>query len=155
MSCTSLSAKWLTNCKLHPSQCICPKSTLPGKKEFFRRLHDRITKLEGVNIGRSQPHFKESERRNRLYTSNVNRIGKVNGCHFRDANLVDIWSNQTELTWRRPNTDSFSTLHRILYRSELLKREQTQIDWSLGFSDHAAVKIGFVAIGAGKKVGAS
>ena len=57
-----------------------------------------LPNLRVIILGDLNLIFKESEKRNKLYTSNDKRIGKVIGCLFRDANLVDIWSNQTEFT---------------------------------------------------------
>ena len=95
--------------------------------------------------------FNDSEKLNRMYTTSEKRIGKVISSLFRESNLKDIWSDSGRFTWRRANTDTFSTLDRLLYRSEYLIPVKVETDWSLGFSDHAAVKVLFQARNNNKK----
>ena len=121
------------------------------KIKFFEAVIDKITELEikytcqtVLILGDLNIIFQENEKKNRLYTANEKRLGNILKALFRDLNVVDIWKDKPEFTWRRPNSDSFSTLDRILYRSEVLILKDTEVDWSLGFSDHAAVKVNFL-----------
>ena len=120
------------------------------KVEFFEEIMDKLTELEIKHachnvllLGDLNIIFEEREKKNRLYTSNERRVGKIISSLFKDSNLKDIWEKKAEFTWRRPNTDTFSTLDRILYRSELLCPISIEADWSLGYSDHAAIKVSF------------
>ena len=49
-------------------------------------------------------------------------------------------------TWRRPNTDTFSTIDRILYTSRTLGTEKSVENWALSCSDHAAVETSFFLV---------
>ena len=128
-----------------------PNAHNTGKIDFFEKVFEKIAEFEikyscdnVIVLGDLNLVLKESETKNRLYTNNEKRVGKVIQSLFRDLNLTDIWQGQTsEYTWRRANTDTFSTLDRILYRSGLLEPISIKVDWSLGFSDHAAVEVSF------------
>ena len=60
-----------------------------------------------------------------------------------NLNLKDVWENNTKFTWRRANSDSFSTIDRVLYSSNAFELKLSQTNWALSFSDHAAVEIAF------------
>lgn len=121
------------------------------KITFFENVLDKITEMEikynchnVIILGDLNITFSEKEMKNRLYSMTEKRKANVIKSLFRDANVTDIWARDPKFTWRRPNTDTFSTLDRILYRSELLKPiGNGEVDWSFGFSDHAAVKLNF------------
>ena len=55
-------------------------------------------------------------------------------------NLQDISLN--EFTWRRPNSEIFSTIDRLFY-SKTLKLKTSGVNWALSMSDHAAVVTSF------------
>ena len=59
----------------------------------------------------------------------------------KDMGLQDIWSAGSKYTWRRPNTDVFSTIDRICFSQTNLKMINSCTNWSLGYSDHAAVEL--------------
>ena len=59
------------------------------------------------------------------------------------ANLVDLWADNPRYTWRRPNSEIFSSIDRALFNANLVEVEFLNVNWSLGFSDHAAIEIGF------------
>ena len=68
-----------------------------------------------------------------------------------DSQLTDVWEKHPSFTWRRPNSDCFSTIDRILYRQTSLELLQVKTDWALSFSDHAAVEAEFSSANADKK----
>ena len=117
---------------------------------FFERIVNEVTELEikydchnVIILGDLNIILRDNERKNRSFTATEKRIGKVINSLFKESNMIDIWKQRMEYTWRRPNTDTFSTLDRILYREDQLTLVKTEVDWSLGFSDHAAVKVIF------------
>ena len=129
-----------------------PNQHNSAKLDFFEEVMEQISELEikyncnnVILLGDLNVIFKESEKKNRLFSQTEKRVSKVIHSLFRDSNLTDIWKNKGEHTWRRANTDTFSTLDRILYRSEFLTPRTPEVDWSLGYSDHAAVKVNFEA----------
>ena len=128
-----------------------PNSHNNLKIDFFEEVLGKISDFENkyncdnvILLGDFNVIFKDAEKKNRLFTQSERRIGKVIKNFFRDMNLTDIWETNGEYTWRRANTDTFSILDRILYRSVWLAPRPPEVDWSLGFSDHAAVKVSFI-----------
>ena len=130
-----------------------PNQHNQAKVDFFEGIVDQITEMEikydchnVIILGDFNLIFGENEKKERTFSMNEKRIGNVIKALFRDLGVTDIWKEQPEFTWRRPNTDTFSTLDRILYRLEALRPVKAEVDWSLGFSDHAAVKVNFVKV---------
>jgi len=83
--------------------------------------------------------FKDTETKNRERTDQEKNIVRAVEVHRERADLRDTWEARHEFTWRRANTDSFSTIDRILYSFESLQLISAQVSWAYGFSDHAAV----------------
>ena len=82
-----------------------------------------------------------------MYTNQEKRIAST--VKEMAGDLTDCWSEQHEFTWRRPNSDIFSTIDRILYPKNLHKLESFKVNWSLSFSDHAAVEACFKNVASG------
>ena len=59
------------------------------------------------------------------------------------SDLSDVWESNHGFTWRRPGTDSFSTIDRIVYTNKSFKLVEVKSNWSMSFSDHAAVEASF------------
>ena len=59
------------------------------------------------------------------------------------ANLKDLWESKPLFTWRRPNSESFSAIDRVLFSANSLTVQKVNVNWSLSFSDHAAIEICF------------
>ena len=83
--------------------------------------------------------FNQCESKNRNYSAQERNVARAVKDFLRDLNVVDIWSAETKFTWRRPNTDCFSTIDHVFYSKELFVLGQSDTDWSLSMSDHAAV----------------
>ena len=60
---------------------------------------------------------------------------------MNDLNLMDVFEKKKNFTWRRPNTDCFSTIDHIFYSKDLFDLKSCETDWSMSMSDHAAVKV--------------
>ena len=101
-------------------------------------------------IGDFNTIFNKDEAKNRYYSNQERRVADCVGDLMNINNLADSWAGKpigTTFTWRRPNTDCFSTIDRIIFPKLLLKLESIESDWSYGFSDHAAVKACFNKLG--------
>ena len=57
--------------------------------------------------------------------------------------LRDIWQSNKGFTWRRANSDTFSTIDRVLFSPEQYKQAKFNVNWSLSYSDHAAIETTF------------
>ena len=123
-----------------------PNPNTTEKIEFFENLFELVHELEllydcsrVIVAGDFNLTFKETECKNRIRLVQEKRVAKHVASLAEDSGLVDVWSKDAQLTWRRPNTDCFSCLDHIFYSSNLLKNLESKTDWSLSFSDHAAV----------------
>jgi len=58
-----------------------------------------------------------------------------------EIGLKDLWDPMCQFTWRRPNTDVMSCIDRFLYNGESSEIISRATNWSLSFSDHAAIEI--------------
>jgi len=66
-------------------------------------------------------------------------VAKSVGDMAETCSLRDVWQTERGFTWRRPNTDCFSCIDRILYSGDTLELVSVAVDWSINCSDHAAV----------------
>lgn len=57
--------------------------------------------------------------------------------------MKDVWEGRAGFSWRRPNSDIFSTIYRILFSKETLQLLNVEEIWSLSYSDHAAIRATF------------
>ena len=92
--------------------------------------------------------FAPHETKNRMYHVQEKRIGVAVKDLMVEANLKDIWERNRGFTWRRANTDCFSTIDRILYYKERFSPLDVKANWSLSCSDHAAVEVSFALVDA-------
>ena len=100
------------------------------KIEFYEELFELINELEtSYNcsdtfvMGDFNLIFKAREAKNRNFPPQEQRIAALVKTLTEDAGLVDLWREQSGFTWRRPNSDIFSTIDRILYPKNLHKLE--------------------------------
>ena len=126
----------------------CPNTR--EKTSFFEKVFDALSEssilYECENIlvaGDFNLNFKEREMQNRRYAVQESNAAKVVENYYKGLGLKDIWSDRSTFTWRRPNTNVFSTIDRILYPESLLVATKTKVNWALSTSDHAAVIAGF------------
>ena len=124
-----------------------------NKLEFFEKVLDKVSEFserhncETIIIpGDFNLVFRAAETKNRFFSNQEKRIANFVKDFANSINLADIWDvneHKTPFTWRRPNTDCFSTIDRIMYSKNYLTLESATVNWSYSFSDHAAVKACF------------
>ena len=115
-------------------------------EEVFETIHDFRERFGGTRcliVGDFNLNLKESEMKNRLYSVQEKRIAKQVKELAKEISVKDVWEDTHSFTWRRPNSDIFSTIDRILFSKDTLKMIECNSNWSLGFSDHAAVEASF------------
>ena len=125
-----------------------PNPNTNDKIEFFNNAFEMILELcethaceHIIMAGDFNLILKEIEGKNRNFSAQEKRIAAYLSANIGTLGLQDIWELRTEYTWRRPNTDSMSTIDRILVSKESFKVNMIKTDWSLSMSDHAAVII--------------
>ena len=109
--------------------------------ELLREMEDTYDCANTLVLGDFNLNFKASEMKNRNYTSQEKRVAASVRNLMVGTGLTDIWKDSSEFTWRRPNSDIFSTIDRILYTKEKLRITKLKTNWSLSLSDHAAVEV--------------
>ena len=124
----------------------CPNSK--AKIEFFEKVFELIGDLElefdcsSILIGGDfNLNFNSKEVKNRNFSTQEDRVAKIVKDYMATAFLSDSWETHHEFTWRRPNTDIFSTIDRILFSNEKFTLDSSRSDWAVTFSDHAAVEV--------------
>ena len=130
-----------------------PNPNSNEKIEFFNGVFDVIAEFQERHncenlfvMGDFNLTFKASEMRNRNYTMQEQRVARIVKSRIEELELKDIWDSYVGFTWRRPNTDTFSTIDRILYTSRTLGTEKSVENWALSCSDHAAVETSFFLV---------
>ena len=122
------------------------------KLDFFDKLYetvaemgDRFANANVIMAGDYNTIFGPTEALNRQYTAQERRVADFVKERIRALGIVDGWEDngKASFTWRRPNTDIFSTIDRIQFSSENLELVNIKVNWSFSFSDHAAVNASF------------
>ena len=119
------------------------------KIEFFNNVFDVVHELsEKYNCtsilvaGDFNTVLSERETKNRNFSAQEKRVADNIKSLMGTTGLVDCWEKKKLFTWRRPNSNIFSTIDRILFSVEGFELESVKSDWTLSFSDHAAAQIG-------------
>ena len=127
-----------------------PNANNQDKIDFFETVFDTILEFEQTfdcsNIlvmGDFNLVFKNSECKNREYGRSERQVSTAVKSMIGTANLEDLWANNPRFTWRRPNSDTFSSIDKILFNKSCVEAGSIYVNWSLGFSDHAAIEVGF------------
>ena len=127
-----------------------PNPNSREKIEFFEKLFELIHELEVLydcsNIivgGDFNLTFKNSEAKNRNRSAQEKRVASYVRDAAAEVGLIDIWGKTANFTWRRPNTECFSCLDHVLFNEEILELTMVKTNWSMSYSDHAAVEITF------------
>ena len=127
-----------------------PNPNSNEKIEFFNNVFETIAEFQErygcekiLVLGDFNLNFKATEMRNRNYSSQEQRVAAVVKDRKENLELSDIWDDNEGFTWRRPNTDIFSTIDRIMFSKRTLETTVTEVNWSLSYSDHAAVESNF------------
>ena len=79
----------------------------------------------------------------RAFTAQEKRVSAIVKERLDECELDDIWKVKHDFTWRRPNSDTFSTIDRIFFSKGKLNLLNCKSNWALSFSDHAAVEANF------------
>ena len=131
-----------------------PNSHNADKIEFYEEVLDGILEFEErfecsnvILLGDFNIIFKEQEKLNRAFSGNERRIAAAIERRLLEADLRDAWGERVAFTWRRANTDTYSKLDRVMYRSNQVECVNIEANWSLSSSDHAAVIASFKIIG--------
>ena len=120
------------------------------KIQFFEEVFDALTDFEErhdcrkiIVAGDYNVAFKEAQTKNRLASQAEKRIAESILELAAHADLANIWENKTEFTWRRPNTDCYSTIDHVFYSKNAFEVVSSDTNWALSMSDHAAAECWF------------
>ena len=130
----------------------CPNTV--EKIEFFEKVfellqdyEDRYNCTNSLILGDFNLNLEPSEMKNRMFSVQEQRVAKVLKDLYSRNGLADLWQTKREFTWRRANTEMFSTIDRILYNPGAFEIVNMGTNWSLSLSDHAAVEVQFALRG--------
>ena len=139
-----------TSVSLIIANIYAPNPNSQGKIDFFNEVFDTVHEIAEqhacnnvIIAGDFNLTMGDHEMKNRMYSSQEKRVSSAVKDMIDGSNLKDIWSERRGFTWRRANSDCFSTIDRILYCGDQLKLGHLNQNWSLSFSDHAAIESGF------------
>ena len=137
------------NVSIIAANIYAPNPNTHEKIDFFEKVFEQISTLSEryscdniIAAGDFNLVFNESETKNRNVTSQEKRVARFVKDQMAVLNLADGWTDRTGFTWKRPNSNIFSTIDRILYSKLHLKLNIIKENWSYGYSDHAAVRAG-------------
>ena len=126
----------------------CPNNQ--EKVTFFEEIFDKLSELiityecENVIVaGDFNLNFGANEVKNRNYSAQEKRVAQIVASFSEGIGLCDVWreTKKTCHTWRRANSDTFSTIDRILFSKAFLEINAVSTNWSLSMSDHAAIEL--------------
>jgi len=130
-----------------------PNPNTREKIEFYNEVLDTIYEFEETYecsnvllLGDFNVVFNTFEAKNRNFSRQERNVASAINSLFVAGNLSDVWQRSdqkqefTDFTWRRPGTNIFSCIDRILYSQPKLKLIKIETNWSLSFSDHTAVE---------------
>ena len=128
-----------------------PNPNNEAKADFFHSIFDVAREFElkynceaTLVAGDFNLVFKLSETKNRAISNPERLIANSVKQMWTDSALSDLWEINPLFTWRRPNSECFSAIDRILYRKSELETSRVKINWALSFSDHGAIEAEFV-----------
>ena len=126
----------------------CPNNE--SKVKFFEWVFDSIGTFEEkyncrniVVAGDFNLVFDKTEAKNRAVTAQEERLSKIVKNLCSQFSLRDAAEGKGLFTWNRSGTDTFSAIDKILFSKNQLDLEEIDTNWSLSFSDHAAVEANF------------
>ena len=126
----------------------CPNSQ--GKIAFLEQIFNKIDDLmvmhnnvKVIMAGDFNLNLSACEMKNRNYSAQERRVADIMRMKIENLGLRDVLSSSSRstklYTWRRPNTDMFSTIDRVVISADRFDILQVKTDWSISLSDHAAV----------------
>ena len=139
------------NVSLIIANIYAPNPNTREKIDFYEELFQLIRELEdNYNCyntfvsGDFNLIFKLKEAKNRNFSAQEQRVASVVRDLVEEARLQDVWKSNVGYTWRRANSDTFSTIDRIMFPSDQFKLVSLKTNWALSCSDHAAVETSFM-----------
>jgi len=125
-----------------------PNPNTRAKIEFFDLIFEAVTELSDrflcenvVVVGDYNLIFKKADAKNRNFSIQERRVAEIVNYKMNELNLKDVWERDSCFTWRRPNTEVMSCIDRCFYNPVLNSVVSKVTNWSLTFSDHAAIQI--------------
>ena len=124
----------------------CPNTQ--EKISFFENFFDKISELSDrydcdkiILGGDLNLNLRDMEMKNRIYSTQEKRVADIVKTYMSNLDLIDVWSSRNcrLFTWRRPNSEIFSTIDRVGVSKDRFDILKTYTDWSVSLSDHAAV----------------
>ena len=123
-----------------------PNPNNADKIAFFDQVFESVLefseRFESAHIimaGDYNLIFCATEAKNRQYSPQERRVADYVKERVETLALADCWTGRGAFTWRRPNTDIFSTIDRVLFSPGSIELASVRANWSYSFSDHAAV----------------
>ena len=99
-----------------------PNPNNSTKIDFYDRIFEIVSELKErfncanvVMAGDFNLVFTPGETKNRLYSAQERRVADFVKDQMNSIDVRDSWENNSRFTWRRPNSNIFSTIDRILY----------------------------------------
>ena len=139
-----------TNVSLIIANVYAPNPNTREKYDFFDKVFEAVREMEDSYnchntfvAGDFNLIFNGREAKNRNFAPQEQRLAKSVKALVEEAELKDIWLKREGFTWRRSNSDVFSTIDRIFYSAEQYKLVKLKTNWSLSYSDHAALETYF------------
>ena len=127
-----------------------PNPNVNSKVEFFEKVFETIAEFEdtyecsnSIIAGDFNLVFNTKEVKNRNNNPQEKRIAAAVKNLRETHNLTDIWEKKHSFTWRRPNSDTYSTIDRIFFSKADLEAKNVSVNWSVSSSDHAAIEASF------------
>ena len=131
-----------------------PNPNTNAKIDFYEELWEKIMNYEEqynctntIVAGDFNLIFEDHEGKNRVFSSQEKNVSRCVGNLIENIGLKDIWKLRKGFTWRRPNSSIFSTIDRILFSETHNSLKTLNVNWSLSFSDHAAVEVLLTPVG--------
>ena len=125
-----------------------PNQNTNEKITFFEDIFDKVHEFEerynctnSLILGDFNLTFAAHESKNRNSSIQERRVASAVKNLMSGTTLTDVWASHKAFTWRRANTDSFSTIDRLIFSSDVLLLKSVKANWALSFSDHSAVEV--------------
>ena len=143
-----------TNTAYIIANVYAPNPNSREKISFFEELADTVLEFQEnhqctttVVLGDFNLIFKSHEAKNRNFSAQEKKVSKTVLELLASIGLKDIWEDRRGFTWRRPNSDTFSTIDRMFFSKTNLEMTKLTDHWSLSSSDHAAIEVHFKLVG--------
>jgi hypothetical protein len=127
-----------------------PNPNTSIKIDFYEKLFETVLEFEeqfnctnSLVLGDFNLNFASNEMKNRHFTVQEKGVANAVSTLSEELGFCDAWGTTPHFTWKRSNTDIFSTIDRILFKECFLKKVSIDTNWAMSKSDHAAVVASF------------